>query len=502
MTPGLAAALLWSPCPDLGEGAECTTVSVPEDHERPESGELLVALRRVPAPAGRARGQLWYLPDGPGQSGITRARGLGAVHEAIAPDLDLLTLDPRGVGFSGRLGCRSEESEQSPAGAALTAEEWSACAARWGADRDALRPYTTTQAATDLVFVMGQARETGPVFAWAQGYGAYVLDRTSTIVHDGLVDAVLVDGAMPADWSATELDATMDSAGRGLAERCGVDPGCAARVDDDPAALAVALMARLDDGHCAEAHTSSDEVRSLGAHLMRAGAPWAQHLPAVWARLDRFRASDVEALDTFRRSVPAPAIEAPVLARQILLTDLWDEPGSVARLEAIVGNSIVSEGRAVELARAEWPYTGPGELHRAEPQVGVPLLMLHGGLDPQVTPAAAQARADQLQGAQQRLVHLPQAFGRPVEHSGCAQELAAAFLADPTGPVDADCATSEEPLSFAADPEQDELLWGQRSRYGRPGCQTAGGAPWLAFVCVTLFLRRRQHRGRWSTVAP
>lgn len=483
-------ALSWTPCPDLGPLAECTTVQAPDNHDDVEAGLLTMALRRVPAPSGKARGQLWYVPGPPGSSGIAQAQSIDDVHATIAPDLELLTLDVRGVGFSARLDC-PEEGEDG-----LTEAQWAACAKRWAAERVELRRFTTTQTALDLVFAVERARDDRPVYVWASGYGAFLVDRMLSIVDEG-IEGVLVDGVMPVDWSGLEADARMDEVGRAVAEACANDPAC--RVDGS-AELAASILERLEAGHCDAVGLDANGARALGAQLLRAGPQWAGNLPALWARLDRCRAADVRALEVFRGQVPVVREESPALARQIWLTDLWDDPSSLQAVEERAATSLVSEGRTLELARADWPFTAPGEFHRFPPPTEVPMLLLHGSLDPDVSPARAEDRAAGFLSGDQHLLAVEGALGQPVRHVSCAQEAARGFLADPsTSPPEA-CAA--EPFPFAADAEQDRLRWGTSTRYVG-GCSATGslvGGWWL--VLGWLVRRRRAAAGKATGSRP
>lgn len=480
--------LLWSPCPELGATAECATVQAPEDHDDVEAGLLSMALRRVPALETPARGQLWYIAGGPGVSGIEEAQRLESIHASLAPDLELLTLDVRGVGFSARMGCAGEAR-------GLTAEEWRGCAEVWEAPSAGRQRFTTTQAAVDLLFALtrAQAEESGPVHVWTTGYGALLVDRMLSIEDEGIA-SVVVDGAMPVDWSASEADATMDAAARAVAARCGADADCAGWVTEDPAGFAEALIDRVEDGHCAGAGLDGAGVREVGASLLLAGASWAQHLPAYWARLDRCRGADRRALATFLDQIPGSTVEAPVLARHVALTDLWDGVDTLSGARERVDQSIASDGLTLELATAEWPRTDPGAYHRFPPTTAVPTLLLHGALDPRVGIARARERSMIFQAAEQHWVAVQGVGGRPVLESGCALDLARGFLADPSAPVAGECA---EELDLAGGGDVDEARWGTPDRYGASvGCAVVSGPArglglvWALVVGVGLLRRR------------
>src|SRR5688572_32273713 len=103
---------MWEPCVDDEPPAvQCAWVEVPVDHGDPDGPTRTLAVRRIPA-LEPARGQLWYVDGGPGDSGTADLATVAEVHP-LFPDLDLVAFDVRGVGQSGRLGCPVQEAPDS-----------------------------------------------------------------------------------------------------------------------------------------------------------------------------------------------------------------------------------------------------------------------------------------------------------------------------------------------------------------------------------------------------
>ena len=102
----------WGPCArdSPHEDAECATVTLLLAHDLPDGDTIGVAAGRImSAQTGAgARTQIWYVPGGPGDSGIET---LGRLH-AVFGDLgvDIYTLDPRGVGGTAVLRCPEQEA--------------------------------------------------------------------------------------------------------------------------------------------------------------------------------------------------------------------------------------------------------------------------------------------------------------------------------------------------------------------------------------------------------
>lgn len=101
--PADPGTLDWRPCGAL----ECATLEVPVDHDQPEGPQLEIALARRAArnPAERI-GAVLVNPGGPGGSGIEMLSYL-PMPPAVTERFDVVGFDPRGVGDSTPLDCRT-----------------------------------------------------------------------------------------------------------------------------------------------------------------------------------------------------------------------------------------------------------------------------------------------------------------------------------------------------------------------------------------------------------
>ncbi|MCP9957410.1 alpha/beta hydrolase [Streptomyces sudanensis] len=121
--PALPAALTgqkprWEPCgaPDgerePGPAWRCATVRVPLDYREPDGETLPVALIRKEARDRSKRiGSLLFNFGGPGASGVEMLPGFAPDYEALNTRYDLVGFDPRGVGGSSAVVCRSDEEQ-------------------------------------------------------------------------------------------------------------------------------------------------------------------------------------------------------------------------------------------------------------------------------------------------------------------------------------------------------------------------------------------------------
>ncbi|TMR95620.1 alpha/beta fold hydrolase [Nonomuraea basaltis] len=114
-TAASAGAISWSPCPE-DPTAECGTLTVPIDWNKPrgETFDLALARRKATDPAARI-GSLVINPGGPGGSGVTAVlqNWLGFTPE-ITSRFDVVGFDPRGVARSHPILCSLELAVQAP----------------------------------------------------------------------------------------------------------------------------------------------------------------------------------------------------------------------------------------------------------------------------------------------------------------------------------------------------------------------------------------------------
>ncbi|KAF4574326.1 hypothetical protein EYR40_005954 [Pleurotus pulmonarius] len=94
--------LNWTDC--YTSPLQCARFQVPLNYSDPQSASASIAVIRFPSPlAGtdQYRGPILMNPGGPGGSGVDMVVGGGAVlSQLLGPNFDVVSFDPRGVGFS------------------------------------------------------------------------------------------------------------------------------------------------------------------------------------------------------------------------------------------------------------------------------------------------------------------------------------------------------------------------------------------------------------------
>jgi pimeloyl-ACP methyl ester carboxylesterase len=110
-SPGLgkyySQKVKWSDCGDL----ECASIKAPLDYSDPSGKQIELALNRLPASGSDKIGSLLINPGGPGGSGTEYVKSAAAFQfsKDVKAKYDLVGFDPRGVGKSTAVACRSDK---------------------------------------------------------------------------------------------------------------------------------------------------------------------------------------------------------------------------------------------------------------------------------------------------------------------------------------------------------------------------------------------------------
>ncbi|MET7708794.1 alpha/beta hydrolase [Micromonospora sp. NPDC005413] len=206
LTPASPAAartaIDWRPCPGDAT-AECGTLSLPVDWNRPRGERFDLALaRRVATDPSARKGSLVFGPGGPGDSGVDRVvTGSSRFSDDLRRRFDIVSFDPRGTGGSHPVVCARDLLAQQPqliadqaqfdatlAGNALLRAD---CRARTGPLYDHV---DTTSAARDLDAVRAALGERKLTFH-GSSYGTLLGERYAELYPDR-VRAVVLEAAM------------------------------------------------------------------------------------------------------------------------------------------------------------------------------------------------------------------------------------------------------------------------------------------------------------------
>lgn len=507
----LAPQTAWEPCQLGPEGeqvaAECATVGMPLDHESGE-GTMGIAVARVRG-GGETHTQVWFLDGGPGDAGIDTLPRLAPL--LAEPGIDVYTLDHRGVGRSGLLRCEAQQAADSAEGNEITAEEWPACIEAITAQRADLDALTASQAAYDVLELIRANRQDGArVVLLGVSYGSYWAQRVLQLDPQA-IDGVVLDGIVPPDWTFAEFDAALDAMTRDLLGYCADDAECSEHLGADPAAMAAALPARIDAGHCPDLQIDGATVRLLLGNMIMGGEDVWPYIPATIYRFDRCRLRDLLAIgEMFARLFESGDVGAelpshsPVLQRHVAMSELWPQsPPSTDELDAAIASAVATTGVSASFSRTydAWPrYERPAGRERLPDYTG-PMLLLHGSLDPTVRPQRLQALLRHYSATGQTAAIMPGGGHVLLGDSNCARAVTLAFLRDPATPPDLGCVLAgrdplQPPVGTASPFGTDDLYGGWPSDLeillGAVAVAVIGGG----IASVWWWRRRLQRRGK------
>lgn len=230
---GLHAAE-FAPCPDATTakglaGSLCAHETVPAAYDSAPGAPgdtVTLFVRKFPSPTP-ARGTVWLVAGGPGESGASLYPFVPTLRRSF-PDFDLIIPDHRGTGYSSRL-CPDEEAATSPGGMALEGAEWGTCFGRLNAHPERARQFSITNAAHDLKLLIGRNRGAPPVFVYGVSYGTQLVLRALQVGDLG-VDGVVLDSLVPLEtapeWDLSRRSFVVDDVGRKVLAQCDTVQWC------------------------------------------------------------------------------------------------------------------------------------------------------------------------------------------------------------------------------------------------------------------------------------
>ncbi len=236
--PSDVAGVDWGACdlpdlPDVPVTYQCATYDVPLDHADPAGPSIELALIRRPADDPDARrGSLFVNFGGPGADAVSSVALVGdsLFDPAVTAELDLIGMDPRGVGRSTPLQCVGPDDDVLdyftsfvwPEGARdlrTVRDVNAALDARCVADGGPVRDHMSTTAVADDLDLLRRAVGDEHLTYVGYSYGSYLgamyanryPDRVGALVVDAVVDPVDWTTGRDVDGTQVPVFARMDS---------------------------------------------------------------------------------------------------------------------------------------------------------------------------------------------------------------------------------------------------------------------------------------------------
>lgn len=433
--------------PGAVDALRCVSIDVPLDHAKPAGEQLKLHVAVATAHrAGTRDDPLFVLAGGPGEAGSDVVGVLSTAFSRVRATRDIVFIDQRGTGRSGKLDCKSKPEHERMTETQLEAELLACIAAAktpWGA-------YTTEAAARDIELVR-RALGYRTVNVFGGSYGTR-LGQAYARLYPASVRSLVLDGVAAPDQVIPAASRDGQAALDKLFAQCAADAGCNKAFPNLRAEFD-GLVAKLE---AAPMKLSMPDPRT--AQPIELTMTSSRFLGTVQNIL--YSPADARRLPFLVHNA-AQGRWQPFVARQNLAGD-YGMQGSIAMLLhfAVVCAEDVPRmtpevlaadtGKLAKMLADQMPrickaMNVPPVAYKAPTPIEAPALLLSGALDPVTPPHRAETAAKSMPRAQ----HLVAAnVGHGVSQLGCAPRLLRTFLDKPQDKLDASCLKEIPPPTF------------------------------------------------------
>lgn len=439
--------------PGMEEGLRCLTVAVPSSYAAPGGAQIKLHVTIAPAFRETPKADpLFVLAGGPGEGGSDLLPLLDRVFSRVRATRDIVLIDQRGTGLSGKLDCPSKPNEET-----MSEEQAEAdlkdCIARLNKP---LGDYTTANAVQDIERVRTTLK-LGQINLWGGSYGTR-LGQAYLRAFPANVRAAVLDGVAAPDQvipaGGKDAQAALDA----LFTQCAADQACHGAYPNLRQEFA-ALLEKVGHGNLeldvADPRTAQQRkltmtnTRFLGTvHSILYNPVTSRSLPfllhsAYTGRWEPF-VTRSNAMSDFSTDTSIATVMhlAVVCAEDVprLTPELAQEDAK---------GSFMSTGLLKDRARMCEAMKVPAARWSPPTRIDAPVLMFSGGLDPVTPPRRAQAAAKDMSHVQHFVV--PNA-GHGISTLGCAPRLIREFLDQPTRTLNGACLKDIPTASFQIGP--------------------------------------------------
>ena len=240
---------------------ECATLRAPLDYKDVKGDTIDIAMIRIPAAEGKAKGVVLTNPGGPGASGFDSMANAGKaeVSKLGLNEFDYVSFDPRGVDRSSGLKCYTDKeldltmmtdwTPDTPAEKKVVAavgKIGDGCFSKYG---ESLKFFSTENTARDMD-LMRESMGFKKIGYLGFSYGTYLGGVYATLFPNNF-EAMVLDGAFDPAGDTPEEDALTQGVGfndsyNRFGEWCKNNPKCAFKTTDFNADW-LALEKNLDE---------------------------------------------------------------------------------------------------------------------------------------------------------------------------------------------------------------------------------------------------------------
>ncbi|RNF30228.1 hypothetical protein NM04_13235 [Massilia aurea] len=424
--------------PGVVEALRCVTVDVPLDYAKPQGAPLKLHVTVAPAyRQGTRSDPLFVLAGGPGQAGSDVLPLLKLAFDRVRATRDIVFIDQRGTGRSGKLDCESRPEHERMTDDELMAE-LRTCIAN---NKQPLAAYTTANAARDLE----QVRRTlgyRQVNLWGGSYGTRLGQAYARLYPDS-VRSLVLDGVAAPDQVIPAGGRDGQAALDGLFAACTKDAACNKAYPNLRAEFD-ALVQKVEAG---DVHLSLPNPRTAEPTEFTMSSQ--RFLGTVHNIL--YAPADARRLPFLIHSASRGRWE-PFVARQNLAGDFGNDASMSMLLHFAVvcaedvprftpelmksDAAVLARPLAEMIPKLCQDIKVPAVPYVAPARIAAPTLLLSGALDPVTPPHRAATAAKSMAHAQHVVVANA---GHGVSQLGCAPRLLRAFLDRPQDKLDAAC---------------------------------------------------------------
>jgi len=437
-----------------GENVRCGYLTVPEQHNTPDSSTIRLAVLHISVAENPLPDPIMMVIGGPNLTIMNYMNEIGGevgLELAMLTGRDFIVMDQRGTGYSEPLLSCLPERETSVTNPTIDVS--SVCAERLQEEGYALSAYNSSQIAADI----DALRETlgyEQINLYGHSYGTFIaqvmLREYPDTIRTALLESVVYPGAVVFGRGIGLTNSL-----RRVFDDCAADMDCAAAFPTLEADFE-ALIATLQTG---SRRANANDVAFIGLlyeMLEHSSLPSAMPL-----FIDRFYAQDFDAVQRiYVENVRPPQQSIPIGDAMGKLVSCADSAQyltreDIAAFEADVRLEFRNWNRLFQRIGyfedcAKWPYFTFEDAHFEPIESDIPTLILNGTYDQNTPLINARYVAEGL--GQHYLFEVPGVGHFPLLYGlggyDCMRGIYVQFLDDPTSRPDGACIEARTP-SFA-----------------------------------------------------
>lgn len=437
----LAANLPGKVChlPGQDTPLRCVRVSVPLDYSNPSAGQIQLHVTIAPAFRENAKPDpVFILAGGPGQSGSSIIGLLDSGLQRVRATRDIVFIDQRGTGKSGKLSCDSLQKSDT-LDPDVGEQEVITCLQSL---RSQLPLYGTAAAVQDMDKVRQQLGFS-KINLWGGSYGTR-LAQAYAHQFPAQLRSMVIDGVTSPQQNIGLMGAETGRAFQLLREKCQQDKACHSKFPQFAEHLQT-ILERAQSGkqiiHFKHPVTGKDGQMPLRfeglAEVIRSmlyHPSTASRLPWLIEQAYQDNWQPLLAISITNQSWSQDGMALGLTMAVLCAEDVGYITSAQAQAE--VGRSFLADSWTKKMQRWCSALNLPQQPRPATGPLQVPTLVLSGQYDP-VTPPARAQQAMQFLAHGQHLI-APQ-VGHIVTPHGCTSRLLRQFFDEPNKKVDGAC---------------------------------------------------------------